>query len=299
VVIGLVDEPVVLGEGTYGWKPGLLRLYDQWCYGTGRPAVSQEKLAGEIAAQGVAQSYRVAALGLELRNFPGGGGEGLRLPYSFYLEHVVSVLLHVAVFILPAVWVLWLCLSFQFRHAKLGAYVAADDSKREHAWSPYDADIVKRYFDGHHGAAGGVVSTVLLAYLVVAWVVMVVDYVGDGVPAGMGVWCWARSPALPRPLRRLVKWAFVLCTLPFALMFAVFPDPGGDMGARIGDPRPERVPATHGGVCRARDDADERRQQSAGRGRRQGGVGPGYAAGAAERVPRDMVAGPPRRHGFF
>lgn len=218
VVIGLVDEPVVLGEGTYGWKPGLLRLYDQWCYETGRPAVSQETLAGEIAAQGVAQSYRVAALGLELRNFPGGGGEGLRLPYAFYLEHVVSVLLHVAVFILPAVWVLWLCLSFQFRHAKLGAYVAADDSKREHAWSPYDADIVKRYFDGHDGAAGGVVSTVVLAYLVVAWVVMVVDYVGDGVPAGTGVWCWARSPALPRPLRRLVKWSFVLCTLPFALL---------------------------------------------------------------------------------
>ena len=94
---------MVLGEGAYGWKPGLLRVYDEWCLATGRPAVSRDILAGEIAAQGVAQSYRVAALGLELRNFPGGGGKGLRLPLSFYFEHVVSVRLHVTVFVLPAI----------------------------------------------------------------------------------------------------------------------------------------------------------------------------------------------------
>ena len=165
VVIGLVDEPVVLGEGAYGWKPGLLRVYDEWCIATGRPAPPQETLAGEIMAQGFAQSYRIAALGLELRNFPGGGGEGLRLSLSFYFEHIVSVILHATVFVLPAIWVIWLCITFQFRHTKLGGYVVAEGSNREHAWSPYDANIVKRYFEGG-GMLSGAVATIVLAYLV-------------------------------------------------------------------------------------------------------------------------------------
>ena len=130
----------------------------------------------------------------------------------------MSVLLHVTVFVLPAIWVIWICMMFQFRHAKLGGYVVADDAKREHAWSPYDTDIVRRYFAGS-GIQGGVVAGIVLAYLVVAWIVLVVEYIGDGVPPGSD-WhtCWARSPPLPRPLQQVIKWCFVLVTLPFALL---------------------------------------------------------------------------------
>ena len=61
------------------------------------------------------------------------------------------------------------------RHASSG-YVVADDARREHAWSPYDTDIVRRYFAGS-GIQGGVVAGLVLAYLVVAWVVLVVEYI--------------------------------------------------------------------------------------------------------------------------
>jgi hypothetical protein len=66
---------------------------------------------------------------------------------------------------------------------------------------------------------GGVVAGVVLAYLVVAWVVLVVEYIGDGVPPGRD-WhtCWARSPQLPRPIKQFIKWCFVLVALPIALL---------------------------------------------------------------------------------
>ena len=151
VVIGLVDEPVV-GEGAYGWKPGLLRVYDEWCLATGRPASRgtfwrgiarrASRRATRCRARPRAEKFRAAGKGLP--------------PLSFYFEHVVSVLLHVTVFVLPAIWVIWICMMFQFRHAKLGLRRRRRREARARV-EPYDTDIVRRYFAGS-GIQGGVVG---------------------------------------------------------------------------------------------------------------------------------------------
>ena len=130
----------------------------------------------------------------------------------------MSVLLHVTVFVLPAIWVIWICMMFQFRHAKLGATSPPTTRSASTRGAPTTRTS--------SGATSRVAASRAASWRASCW----------PTSSSRGSFLWsnisetaclrerlahvlgARSPPLPRPLHQVIKWCFVLVTLPFALL---------------------------------------------------------------------------------